>query len=309
MSSNRADEGQNEPVGSIDGMQVPRFAGFSTFARLPRLEDIGHCDVAVVGVPFDAGTTYRPGARFGPGAIRQGSRLLRPYHPGLDVSPFAVHQVADAGDIVGNPFNIEEAIGQIQAGATHLLGSGQSLVVLGGDHTIALPMLRAIHAKHGPVALVHFDAHLDTWDTYWGAAYTHGTPFRRATEEGLLIKDKCVHVGIRGPLYGRSDLEDDARLGFRILDVMQVAEEGVKSSIERISAAVGDVPVYISIDIDVLDPGFAPATGTPEPAGSPVASCWRCCAASPRSTSSRPISWKSPQRTTTPRSPASPRRT
>jgi len=140
-------------------------------------------------------------------------------------------------------------------------------VVLGGDHTIALPMLRAIHAKHGPVALVHFDAHLDTWDTYWGTAYTHGTPFRRATEEGLLIKDKCVHVGIRGPLYGRSDLEDDARLGFRILDVMQIAEDGVKSSIERISAAVGDVPVYISIDIDVLDPGFAPATGTPEAGG------------------------------------------
>jgi agmatinase len=178
-----------------------------------------------------------------------------------------VHQVADAGDIVANPFNIDEAIGQIHTGAAELLQDTQAMVVLGGDHTIALPMLRAVRAKHGPVALVHFDAHLDTWDTYWGAAYTHGTPFRRATEEGLLIKDKCVHVGIRGPLYGRSDLEDDARLGFRILDVMQVAEDGVKASVEQIAAAVGDVPVYVSIDIDVLDPGFAPATGTPEAGG------------------------------------------
>jgi agmatinase len=168
---------------------------------------------------------------------------------------------------VGNPFNIEQAISQIHIGATELLSGTNALVVLGGDHTVALPMLRAVHAKHGPVALVHFDAHLDTWDTYWGAAYTHGTPFRRATEEGLLIRDKCVHVGIRGPLYGRSDLEDDTRLGFRILDVMQVAEEGVRSSIERIRAAVGDAPVYVSIDIDVLDPGFAPGTGTPEAGG------------------------------------------
>jgi agmatinase len=267
MMQSTPDQPDREVVGPIDGMQVPRFAGLSTFARLPRMQDLTNCDVAVVGVPFDAGTTYRPGARFGPSAIRQGSRLLRPYHPGLDVSPFAVHQVADAGDIVANPFNIEEAIGQIQAGAAELLQTSQAMVVLGGDHTIALPMLRAVHARHGPVALVHFDAHLDTWDTYWGAAYTHGTPFRRASEEGLLIKDRCVHVGIRGPLYGRGDLEDDARLGFRILDVMQVAEQGVKSSIEQVGAAVGDVPVYVSIDIDVLDPGFAPATGTPEAGG------------------------------------------
>ncbi|MFN0074786.1 MAG: agmatinase [Chloroflexota bacterium] len=256
-----------QPVGPVDGMQVPRFAGFTTFARLPRLEDASECAVAVVGVPFDAGTTYRPGARFGPNAIRQGSRLLRPYHPGLDVRPFAVHQVADAGDIVGNPFNIDEAIAQIEAGARHLLSRCQAIVALGGDHTIALPLLRAVHARHGPVSLVHFDAHLDTWDTYWGAAYTHGTPFRRASEEGLLRKEHCVHVGIRGPLYGPQDLDDDAQLGFTIIDVMEVAEQGVRPTIERIRAAVGNAPVYISIDIDVLDPGFAPGTGTPEAGG------------------------------------------
>jgi agmatinase len=263
----QVDTERSQPIGPLDGTKVPRFAGHTTFARLPRIEDVPRCDVAVVGVPFDAGTTYRPGARFGPSAIRQGSRLLRSYHPALDVSPFAVNQVADAGDIVCNPFNIDEAIGQIQTGVTDLLSRCSSMVALGGDHTIALPMLRAMHVVHGPMALVHFDAHLDSWDTYYGAAYTHGTPFRRASEEGLLLKQQCVHVGIRGPIYSHQDLDDDAQLGFTILDVMEVAEQGPRGAVQRIQETVGNAPVYISIDIDVLDPGFAPGTGTPEAGG------------------------------------------
>lgn len=255
------------PIGPVSGLAVPRFAGPATFARLPRLEDVARCDVAVVGIPFDSGTTYRPGARFGPSAIRQGSRLLRPYHPGLDVSPFAVQQVADAGDVTCNPFDIMQAIGQIETAVGSLLERCQAVVALGGDHTIALPMLRAVHARHGPVAVIHFDAHLDTWDTYWGAAYTHGTPFRRASEEGLLLRDRCVHVGIRGPLYSGQDLVDDTHLGFSVIGVMDVESDGVAAIAERILERVGDAPAYVSIDIDVLDPAFAPGTGTPEAGG------------------------------------------
>jgi agmatinase len=234
---------------------------------LPRLDDVGRADVAVAGVPFDSGVTYRPGARFGPGGIRAGSKLLRPFHQFLDVEPWAVQQVADAGDIACNPFNIEEAIERIEDGAKSLLERAGRLVTIGGDHTIALPMLRAVRARFGQVALVHFDAHLDTWDTYFGAPYTHGTPFRRATEEGLLATDRSVHVGIRGSLYARTDLTEDADMGFRVLSVVDVAREGVDEVVQRIRARVGDGPVYVSIDIDVLDPAHAPATGTPEPGG------------------------------------------
>ena len=255
------------PVGPIDPLVVPRFAGPATFARLPRREDVDVCDVAVLGIPFDSGVTYRPGARFGPQGVRAGSRLLRNYHPALDVSPFQVQQVADAGDVGCNPFDIAEAIGQIETAADEVLGSAPKLLSIGGDHTIALPLLRAMHRRHGPVALVHFDAHLDTWDTYFGAAYTHGTPFRRAWEEGLLLEDKATHVGIRGPLFSPDDLADDARFGFEIVTAMDVLDEGRGVIADRIRERLGDVPVYVSIDIDVLDPAFAPGTGTPEAGG------------------------------------------
>lgn len=255
------------PVGPVDASQVPRFAGLGTFARLPRLEDVGSCDVAVVGVPFDAGVSYRPGARFGPAAIREGSRLLRPYHPGLDVEPFAVQQVADAGDISCNPFDILEAVAAVEAGADELLGGGARLMTLGGDHTIALPLLRSVVRRHGPVALLHFDAHLDTWDSYFGARYTHGTPFRRAFEEGLLDVDALSHVGIRGPLYGRGDLVEDARMGFGIVTSMDVMNKGVAEVVAGLTARIGDRPLYVSVDIDVLDPAHAPGTGTPEAGG------------------------------------------
>ncbi|HWL90455.1 MAG TPA: agmatinase, partial [Actinomycetota bacterium] len=236
-------------------------------ARLPRIDEVARADVAVVGVPFDSGVTYRPGARFGPRAVREASRLLRSYHPGLDVLPFTSQQVVDAGDIACSPFSIDEAIEQIQGEATTLGDSVGRTVAIGGDHTIALPLLRALRDRHGPVALIHFDAHLDTWDTYFGAAYTHGTPFRRAWEEGLLLENKATHVGIRGPLFSPDDLVDDARFGFEIVTAMDVLDEGRQTVADRIRARLGDAPVYVSIDIDVLDPAFAPGTGTPEAGG------------------------------------------
>jgi agmatinase len=254
-------------IGPVDSSVVPRFAGPATFARLPRLDQVGSADVAVVGVPFDSGVSYRPGARFGPAAVREASRLLRPYHPGLDTAPFSVAQVVDAGDIVCNPFNIGEAIGAVQEHATGLLETGARLVTIGGDHTIALPLLRAVAAKHGPVALLHFDAHLDTWDTYFGEPYTHGTPFRRAAEEGLLDTSAVSHVGTRGPLYGRADLDEDERLGFGIVTSADVMRRGVDEVVPALRDRIGSRPLYVSVDIDVLDPAHAPGTGTPEAGG------------------------------------------
>jgi agmatinase len=264
MGEARASE---PPEGPVDASLVPRFAGPATFGRLPRLDQVERCAIAVVGVPFDSGTSYRPGARFGPTAIREASRLLRPYNPGLNVAPFALQQVADAGDIACNPFDIAEAIVSIERGATALAHQGCRLVALGGDHTIALPLLRVAADRHGRVALVHFDAHLDTWDTYFGAPYTHGTPFRRAFEEGLLDPDRVCHVGLRGPLYSSQDLEDDSQMGFRRITAEDVMERGVSPIAQELLAHVGDGPVYISVDIDVLDPAHAPGTGTPEPGG------------------------------------------
>lgn len=255
-------------VGQLNAQQVPRYAGLATFARLPQLHEVDRYDIAVVGVPFDSGVTYRPGARFGPAAIREVSRLLKPYNPALDVSPFAQAQVVDAGDIAANPFDIDVAVDQVREGISALLGTPeQRVMIFGGDHTIALPALQALNRVHGPVALVHFDAHLDTWDTYFGAPCTHGTPFRRAAEQGLLVKDHSAHVGIRGSLYDRADLLDDASLGFTIVHCRDIDRIGIDGVIQRITDRVGEHPVYVSVDIDVLDPAFAPGTGTPEIGG------------------------------------------
>ena len=261
----RITEGDN--VGPVDATVVPRFVGPATFARLPRIDEVDRADVAVVGVPFDSGVSYRPGARFGPNHIRESSRLLRPYNPALHVAPFGRQQVADAGDLAVNPFSIDEAITAIERGARDLLERASCLLTLGGDHTIALPLLRAVTAAVGPVALVHFDAHLDTYDTYFGAAYTHGTPFRRASEEGLLDRSGSLHAGIRGPLYTDTDLTDDAEMGFQVIPAADVEQIGVAGMIEQIAQRVADRPVYLSIDIDVLDPAHAPGTGTPEAGG------------------------------------------
>ena len=256
-----------DPIGPVDSSRVPRYAGFATFARLPRLDQVERADIAVVGVPFDTGVSYRPGARFGPAHIRESSRLLRPYHPGLDASPFALAQVADAGDLAVNPFDIAEAITAVADGARELSADGARLVALGGDHTIALPLLRVAAERHGPVALLHFDAHLDTWDTYFGAPYTHGTPFRRAFEEGLLDTAGLCHVGTRGPLYGKADLTADVGIGFGIVTSADMHRQGVDAVAASLRERIGNRPVYVSIDIDVLDPAHAPGTGTPEAGG------------------------------------------
>ena len=260
---------KKEPIQPVSGTVVPRYAGPSTFARLPELRDVEDCDVAIIGVPFDAGTSYRPGARFGPQSVRQASRQLRTnYHPNYDVEPSKVQQVADAGDIACNPFDIDEAIKQIEKGSTELLQKVGSIVTIGGDHTIALPLLRSINKKvGGPVALVHFDAHLDTWDTYFGAPFTHGTPFRRAREEKLFLDDASMHIGIRGPLYSTNDLKNDRELGFKTIHCDEFQTNTIDQIVKRIKDRIGNNPLYISIDIDVLDPAHAPGTGTPEVAG------------------------------------------
>lgn len=258
----------NGNIGPVDAAQVPRYAGAATFARLPRLDQVDRAEVAVVGVPFDSGVSYRPGARFGGNHVREASRLLRPYNPALDASPFANLQVADAGDMAVNPFNINEAIETVQQNALDLTENGTKLLTLGGDHTIALPLLRAASERAGsPVAMLHFDAHLDTWDTYFGAEYTHGTPFRRAVEEGILDTEAISHVGTRGPLYGKRDLEDDRRFGFGIVTSSDVFRQGVDEVVAKLRDRIGNRPLYVSVDIDVLDPAHAPGTGTPEAGG------------------------------------------
>jgi agmatinase len=257
------------PVGPVDATTVPRYAGPGTFARLPDHYQVADYDIAILGVPFDGGTSYRPGARFGPMGVRQSSRHLRPgFHVELDTAPLARLQVVDAGDVPVTPYDIADAMSQIESHVRDIRGgSERRIVAIGGDHTIALPMLRATAAEHGPLALVHFDAHLDTWNTYFNEPITHGTVFRRAFEEGLLIEEKSIHVGIRGPIYDKLDLRDDASFGFKVIRAGDVDVLGIDAAAELVRRRVGDAPVYLSVDIDVLDPAFAPGTGTPEMGG------------------------------------------
>ncbi len=245
----------------------PRYAGIATFALLPRIEDVQHADVAVVGIPFDSGTSFRPGARFGPAHIRENSRQLHPYHQIHDAYPFRDQQVADAGDIAVGPYDIEGAVKSIQARAERFAQQNTRVLALGGDHTIALPLLRAAAGVHGPLAVLHFDAHLDTSDVLHGASIWHGSPFRRAAEEGIIDLDHCQHVGIRAGIYDPTELEDDGRAGFQIIRTEEFQERTIPSITDQIRGRLGSGPVYISIDIDVLDPAHAPGTGTPEVAG------------------------------------------
>ena len=255
------------PIGPVDASLTPRYAGIATYAKLPMLHEVESADIAIMGVPFDTGVSFRPGARFGPTHVREASRLIRPYNPAQETSPFELVQVVDAGDITANPFNITEAVSQIEEAANDLGERVDRILTIGGDHTIALPLIRAAHRKHGPVTVLHFDAHLDTWDTYFGAPTTHGTPFRRASEEGLIDLESSMHFGIRGPLYSEQDLADDRMLGFSVITSEYVEEHGVAAAIDRMRARIGTKPLYISIDIDVLDPSHAPGTGTPEAGG------------------------------------------
>jgi len=254
-------------IGQVDDTKMPRYGGFSTFALLPQLIEVTSADIAIVGIPFDSGVSYRPGARFGPAHVREASRLLRPFNPATGTSPFASQQVVDAGDFAANPFNIEEAITTIEKDYRDLSNKVDKILTIGGDHTITLPILRSLHAKHGQISVIHFDAHLDTWDSYFGADYTHGTTFRRASEEGLLDPEGCMHIGIRGPLYSAKDLVDDKAIGFQIFSSTEFQDLGVAEAIKKMVTRVGNRPTYISIDIDVLDPAHAPGTGTPEAGG------------------------------------------
>ncbi|HEY1519016.1 MAG TPA: agmatinase [Solirubrobacteraceae bacterium] len=254
--------------GPPDALVTPRFAGVRTFARLPHVElPRDDVDAAVIGVPFDTATSFRTGARFGPEAIRSASMLLRPYHPVLGVDVFDTLSLVDGGDLNVTPGNALRTTEQIDEQLRPLLAAGIVPLVLGGDHSIVLGELRAQHAAHGPVALVLLDAHADTWDQYYGERYFHGTPFRRAIEEGLVDPARSLLAGMRGSLYGPEDVEVPRELGFEIIAGPDLVAMTADQYGDRVRARVGGGPAYLSFDIDVLDPASAPGTGTPEVAG------------------------------------------
>jgi agmatinase len=253
--------------GPPDATIAPRYTGVRTFARCPLVDGPAGVDVGAVGVPFDTATSNRPGARFGPEAIRACSITLRPYHPSLDVDVFAGQSVADLGDLDVTPGNAERTAAQIAEGLAPVVEAGTTPIVLGGDHSIALGELRAHAAVHGPLALVLLDAHADTWDQYYGERYFHGTPFRRAVEEGLLRPERSVLAGMRGPLYGPSDLAETREMGFEVIGGDELRRLEPAEYSRRVRERVGEAPAFFSFDIDVIDPAFAPGTGTPEVAG------------------------------------------
>jgi agmatinase len=256
------------PYGPADASAAPRYTGIRTFARCPFVENPAGVDVGFVGVPFDTAASYRSGARFGPEAVRSASALLRPWHPPLSVDVFAGRSVADLGDLAVTPGNAERTAGQIADGLGAVLAAGVTPIVIGGDHSIVLGELRAHCAAVGePLALVLLDAHADTWDHYYGERYFHGTPFRRALEEGLIAPERSFLAGMRGPLYADSDLGDAREMGFELVSTDELRAMTAEDYGKRVRARVGDGPAYFSFDIDVIDPAFAPATGTPEVAG------------------------------------------
>ncbi len=252
----------------VSGMMVPRFAGVATFMRLPMAaETMDGLDIAIAGVPWDGGTTNRPGARDGPRAMRDASTLVRNMNQATGVRPFALAKVADVGDAHVNPADIHDTLGQVATFFSHVVAAGATPLAVGGDHLVSLPILRAVAAK-GPVGMVHFDAHTDTWDSYFGGSrYTHGTPFRRAIEEGLLDPARVVQIGLRGPLYAEQVSDWGRQQGIREITIDEVHERGLAATMEEARAISGDGPTYVSFDIDCLDPVYAPGTGTPEIGG------------------------------------------
>ena len=250
-----------------DASRAPRYSGIRTYGRFPHGTDWPTADVAVLGVPFDTATSFRAGARFGPAAIREASLLLRPWHPALEVDVFGALSVLDGGDLDVTPGNAARTMEQIAAALGPVIAAGATPIVLGGDHSIVLGELRAHAAAHGPVGIVLLDAHADTWDQYYGERIFHGTPFRRALEEGLIDPHRSLLAGMRGSLYAASDLDEPREWGFEIITCAELRTWTPEHYGERVRARVGDGPTYLSFDIDVLDPAFAPGTGTPEIAG------------------------------------------
>jgi agmatinase len=246
--------------------QSPRFAQPATFMRLPHIEDPRGLDVAIVGVPYDGGTSYRPGARLGPREIRAQSSLIRSYSYFQKVAPFDRLNVADVGDVDAPPVSIDKCYEAVEARIGAIADAGARPIVIGGDHSISLPILRALARRHGPLALVQVDSHIDTWDEYFGGKYFHGTPFRRAIEEGIIDGKRFIQVGIRGPMYGEEDFEFHRQHGITVVDIDEVKGRGIPSVIGEIRRVVTG-PAYMTFDIDAVDPAFAPGTGTPEVGG------------------------------------------
>ena len=253
----------------VDAALVPRFAGHSTFMRLPALTDAAGLDVAILGIPWDGGTTNRPGARHGPREVRNQSSLMRRVHHVTGVAPYERLRVADLGDLTVQPIDLMAALGQIESGIAAICAAGARPLSVGGDHLTTLPVLRALHkAGRGPLGLVQFDAHSDTNDSYFGGnRYTHGTPFRRAIEEGILDPARMVQIGIRGSIYAADKHQWAQDQGIRIIYIEEFARRGADQISAEIHAIMGDAPCYVTFDIDSIDPAMAPGTGTPEIGG------------------------------------------
>lgn len=250
-----------------NSLETPRFTGVRTFMRLPYVTDPERVDIAILGVPFDTGTSFAAGARFGPEAIRSASVLLRPFHPVLEVNIFDCISVADMGDLPTVPGYIEDTYKRIVDALVPLCKLGVVPLLLGGDHSITLAHLRVVSEVRGPIAFIQFDSHGDTWDSYFGKLYNHGTVFRRAAEEGLVRAEHCCQVGLRGSLYSPSDYQEGRALGYEIITTHEMRQIGLDETVRRIRSRVGDCPVFITFDVDFLDPVYAPGTGTPEIGG------------------------------------------
>jgi len=257
----------DQPFKPVSGNVMPRFSGIATFMRLPHVSALEDVEIGLIGVPWDGGTTNRAGARHGPRQIRDMSTMMRNVHHVSRIKPFDLCRCADLGDVPVNPIDLEDSLGRIERFFARVHGAGTIPLSAGGDHLITLPIMRAI-ARDRPVGMVHFDAHTDTWDRYFGEQfYTHGTPFRRAIEEGLLDPKRTVQIGIRGALYGDSDNDWGASQGIRVIDIDEMYRLGVPAVIAEARRVVGDGPTYVSFDVDGLDPVYAPGTGTPEIGG------------------------------------------
>jgi agmatinase len=254
------------PFQPRDAFSSPRFAQPATFMRLPYVTDPAGLDVAILGVPFDGGTSYRPGARLAPREIRAQSSLIRPYNYFQKIAPFERLRVADAGDVDASPVSLDRAYESIERGVAGILAAGAIPLVVGGDHSISLPILRALAHAHGPLALVQFDSHVDTWEQDFGSPYFHGSPFWHAVKEKLVDPARFIQVGIRGPMYGENDFAFHRESGITVRDIAQVQDDGIAATLEHIRR-VASGPAYVTFDIDVVDPAFAPGTGTPEVGG------------------------------------------
>jgi len=250
----------------VDALVYPRFSGVPTFMRLPHVPAASALDIALIGVPFDGGTTYRPGPRFGPRNIRVQSAMIRPWNPVLKVDPFQKWRIGDFGDLSINPLSIEDTYQRVTKQLLAVLQAGAKPVCVGGDHSIVLPILRAIHKQFGPVAFVQLDAHGDTWGGHFGSPHSHGTPVKYAVEEGLIARGCALQVGLRGQVYGEGDFDFASKHGIRMITSEEFHRDGLEP-VQRALKRLGKGPTYVTFDIDVVDPAFAPGTGTPQVGG------------------------------------------